>query len=83
MNKLLLIVAVILGIVFLVVAFIYFTTPASSLPAFLPGHETARTTHVHYKHGIGSLLLGFACFVFAWFQSGKKEKLVKEEKKAE
>jgi len=79
MNKPLVIIAAILGIVFLGLAYIYFTTPASSLPSFFPGHETTITTHVHYKHGIGTLLLGVACFIFAWFQSGKK-KSVKEEK---
>ncbi len=78
MNKSFVIIAVILGIVFIVLAFIYFTTPASSLPGFLPGYE-ARVLNHHYKHGIGTLLLGVACFVFAWFQSGKKKTSVKEE----
>ena len=79
MNKPIVIISVILGIVFLILTCIYFTTPASSLPSFFPGHETTVTTHVHYKHGIGTLLLGVACFVYAWFGSGKK-KSVKEEK---
>ena len=82
MNKALMLIAVILGILFVVAAIVYFITPASSLPGFLPGYQAGLGTH-HYKHGIGSLLLGVACFVFAWFQSGKKEKSVKEEKQTE
>ena len=80
MNKSLISFAIILGIFFVVVAVMYFMTPAYSLPGFFPGYDAKLTTH-HYKHGIGSLLLGVACFIFAWFQSGKKSKtpLVKEE----
>lgn len=77
MNKPLVIIVVILGIVFLAISIVYFSTPAKALPSFFPGYDAHLSTH-HYKHGIGSLLLGIACFVFAWFQSGKK-KSVKEE----
>jgi hypothetical protein len=73
MNKPLVLIAVFLGLVFLVLSYIYFTTAASSLPSYFPGHEVAKTTHVHYKHGIGLLILGIGSFVFAWFQSGKKK----------
>ena len=54
------------------VAFVYFAEPAKSLPLpdFL-GHQ-AGSNHHHVKHGIASLLLGIACFVFAWFQSGPR-----------
>ncbi|HSW87838.1 MAG TPA: hypothetical protein VLG12_01625 [Candidatus Saccharimonadales bacterium] len=72
MNKPLVLFAVILGIVFLILAGIYFMEPARSLPAFLPGYEAKVATH-HYKHGIGVLILGLACFAFAWFQSGSKK----------
>jgi hypothetical protein len=58
------------GVILLIVAIIYFTTPASSLPAFFPGHVAAPTTTVHIKHGIAAGLLAVACFVFAWFNSG-------------
>jgi hypothetical protein len=73
MNKLLTIVSIILGIIFLILSYIYFTTAASSLPSYFPGHEVVKTTQVHYKHGAGTLILGLACFIFAWFQSGKKK----------
>lgn len=48
----------------------YFITPANQLPSFIPGadaHDAAK----HYKHGIGSILLGVAALIFAWFQTGK------------
>ncbi len=61
---------VIAGIILLVVAAIYFTQSASSLPAFFPGHVTTPTTQLHYKHGLAALLLALGAFVFAWFSSG-------------
>jgi len=62
--------AIIIGIGLIVVAVIYFVEPAKSLPFpnFL-GHESG-SDHHHVKHGIAALMLGIACFVFAWFQSG-------------
>ena len=63
--------AVILGLLFLAVAVIYFTHPAGSLPAFLPGH-IAGSAHRHVTHGILALALAVALFVAAWFQSGPK-----------
>jgi hypothetical protein len=64
--------AVLLGLVFLAIAIVYFVEPASSLPSFFPGHE-AGSSHHHTKHGIAALVLAAACFVFAWFQSGPSE----------
>lgn len=61
----------IIGLLLVIAAIIYFFTPASSLPNFFPGHTEGLMTH-HYKHGVGALLLGLACFAFAWFQGGKK-----------
>jgi hypothetical protein len=81
MNKILVIVAIVVGILLIVVSVAYFMTPARYLPSFFPGYDRSLMVH-HYKHGIGSFILGVACFVFAWFQSGKK-KSVKEEKQAE
>jgi hypothetical protein len=70
-RKQLIIPAVILGIVLIVIAIIYWTNTASSLPSFFPGHKAGSSTH-HTKHGIAAFLLGIACFVFAWFQTGPK-----------
>jgi len=60
--------AVIVGLVFLAIAIVYFVEPASSLPSFFPGHE-AGSSHHHAKHAIAALVVAAACFVFAWFQS--------------
>lgn len=64
-------VAVILGILCLCLAAYYWLTPAGSLPTYLPGYETG-SAHVHFKHGLGMLILGFALFAFGWFRSGTR-----------
>ena len=63
--------AVILGIALIVVGIVYFAEPAKSLPSFFPGHE-AGSAHHHVKHGIAAVLVGLACFAFAWFNTGPK-----------
>jgi uncharacterized membrane protein HdeD (DUF308 family) len=67
--------AVLLGVLLIVVAVIYFVQPAHSLPSFFPGHVSAsdaEATHHHTKHGIAALVVALACFAFAWFQTGPK-----------
>jgi uncharacterized membrane protein HdeD (DUF308 family) len=67
--------AVVLGVVLVIVAIIYFVTPAHSLPGFFPGHvstASAEANHHHTKHGIAAIVVALACFAFAWFQSGPK-----------
>lgn len=61
--------AVILGVIFIVIAIVYWTTDAGSLPSFFPGHESG-STHIHFKHGLAAAIVGLGCFVFAWFQTG-------------
>lgn len=67
-DRLLVGLAVLVGIVLVVVAVIYWVEPARSLPSFFPGHA-AGSTHHHAKHGIAAFLVGLACLVFAWFRS--------------
>jgi Na+/H+ antiporter NhaD/arsenite permease-like protein len=67
--------AVIVGVLLIVVALIYFVTPEKSLPSFFPGHasaSSAEANHHHSKHGIAALVVALACFAFAWFQTGPK-----------
>ena len=67
--------AVILGVVLIVVAVIYFVEPEHSLPSFFPGHTSATSAeadHHHTKHGIAALVVALGCFAFAWFQTGPK-----------
>ena len=70
-DRLLVALAILAGIVLMVIAIVYFTVPAKSLPGFFPGHQ-AGSHHHHVKHGIAAFLVGLACFAFAWFRSGPK-----------
>jgi hypothetical protein len=72
-RRLLVALAVVLGIALIVVAVVYWAEPARSLPSFFPGHE-AGSNHHHVKHGIASFLVGLAAFAFAWFNSGPKKR---------
>jgi hypothetical protein len=70
-RRALAVLATVVGIVLIVIAVIYWVEPARSLPAFFPGHQ-AGSNHHHAKHGIAAFLLGLACLVFAWFQTGQR-----------
>jgi hypothetical protein len=72
-NRALIVPAVLLGIVFLAIAVVYFVSTAHGLPSFFPGHVGASSSeahHHHAKHGIAALVLAAVCLVFAWFQTG-------------
>lgn len=62
--------SVIVGVVFMIVAVTYFMHPANTLPAFLLGYD-ASSTRIHFKHGLGSVILALALFAYAWFKSGE------------
>ncbi len=67
--------AVLLGVLLLVVAVIYFVQPEHSLPSFFPGHASAgspEANHHHTKHGIAAIVVALASFAFAWFATGPK-----------
>jgi Na+/H+ antiporter NhaD/arsenite permease-like protein len=67
--------AVVVGVLLIVVAIVYFVTPEHSLPSFFPGHASASSpeaNHHHSKHGIAAVIVALACFAFAWFQTGPK-----------
>ena len=72
-RKLLVALAIVLGIVLIVIAVVYWAEPARSLPSFFPGHE-AGSSHHHVKHGIAAFLVGLACLAFAWFNTGPKKR---------
>ena len=61
--------AVIVGIVLLAIAVLYWVCTADALPSFMPGHE-AGSSHHHIKHGIAAAILGVGALTFAWFQTG-------------
>jgi hypothetical protein len=68
-HRPLVVAAVVLGVLLIALAVVYWALSAGSLPAFLPGHA-AGSAHHHIKHGIAAFLLGVACLVYAWFQTG-------------
>ncbi len=63
---------VILGVLFVILAVLYWVTPAGSLPSFFPGH-IAGSSIIHFKHGLAALVIGVLAFVYAWFAGGKKK----------
>ncbi|HSX39246.1 MAG TPA: hypothetical protein VLI92_01510 [Candidatus Saccharimonadales bacterium] len=69
MNKLLLVLVGLAGVAFLVLAIIYFVTPAMNLPHFIPGYEVGVAT-THFKHGLASLVLALGAGAFVWFKTG-------------
>ena len=75
LRRLVLPAVVLLGVLLIVVAVIYFVQPEHSLPSFFPGHSSATSAeanHHHTKHGIAALVVAIACFAFAWFATGPK-----------
>jgi len=70
-NKAIVAIASILGVVFLIVAVLYFTQTSGNLPTFFPGYKVG-SADKHMKHGIAAAVLGVACFIFGWFASGSK-----------
>lgn len=65
MNKPLVLAAVILGVVFLLLACVYWFVPAGLLPTFMPGFAEG-STQVHVKHGLIALVLALVLLGFAW-----------------
>ena len=68
MSKPIVLVAVVLGVVFLALCAYYFLTPAGSLMTFLPGYEAGNAGH-HTKHALVALVVALVLFALAWFQS--------------
>jgi len=59
-------IAIVLGLVLIAIAVMYFMMPADQLPSFFPGHE-AGVTRVHMKHGIVSGVAGVVLLAIGWF----------------
>ncbi len=57
---------VLLGVIFLIAAAMYFLVPADSLPTFLPGHETG-LMRIRAKHGMLSGAIGVVLLGVSWF----------------
>jgi hypothetical protein len=63
-------VAIVLGVVFAVIAVVYWAVPADSLPAFFPGAE-AGLARPRVKHGIAAAVVAVLFFAWAWY-SGRQ-----------
>jgi hypothetical protein len=76
MQKLINALAVIAGLALIALAIYYWSTPADALPHFLPGYIATQTTP-HFKHGVGSFIVGLGLLAYVWFATGKKKRLGK------
>lgn len=68
------------AIAFLVVAGIYFTTPARDLPGFM-GY--ANTQAIHRLYAVGTTLIGLAFAVCAWFALRYRSLALEEAREAD
>jgi hypothetical protein len=59
-------IAYLLGILLIVIAVVYFVTPADHLPSFFPGHA-AGVMRTHMKHGIVAAVAGVVLLAVGWF----------------
>lgn len=71
-NRTLIVPAIVVGLLLIVVAIVYFADSAGALPSFFPGHQ-AGSSHHHIKHGIAALCLGAGALILAWFQTGPSD----------
>lgn len=64
-------VLVVVGVVLVGVAVVYFVEPAKSLPSFFPGHDVTVTRH-HVKHGVAAVIVALVVWAAAWIASGTR-----------
>jgi hypothetical protein len=64
------IIAYLLAIICAVVAVMYFTTQAGSLPTFMPGYAEG-STHIHHMHAYAAGVAAVVLFGVGWF-SGRR-----------
>ena len=57
---------IVLGLVCLAAAIVYWVVPAGSLPSFVPGFETG-STRVHFKHGVAAAVAAVVLFAIGWY----------------
>lgn len=71
-KKMIPILSYIVAALFVILAIMYFMTPANHLSTFIPGHD-ATLDKPHFKHGVAALLIAVGCVAFGWFQGGPKK----------
>jgi uncharacterized membrane-anchored protein YitT (DUF2179 family) len=63
-------IVIVIGVILIVIAAVYFLVPADSLPTFFPGHETG-LTRIRTKHGMLAGALGIVLLVLGWWMGRK------------
>jgi uncharacterized membrane-anchored protein YitT (DUF2179 family) len=63
-------IVIVIGVILIVVAAVYFLVPADSLPTFFPGHETG-LMRVRTKHGMLAGALGIGLLALGWWMGRK------------
>jgi hypothetical protein len=58
--------AILLGLIFVAIAIVYWVVPAGQLPSFVPGYQ-AGSQLTHLKHGIASAVVGVVLFGIGWY----------------
>ncbi len=70
-SKITFLIALLVSLVFFVLAGIYFVEPAKSLPSFLPGYNPLLARH-HITHAVAAAGLGAVALAAGWMLTGKK-----------
>ena len=63
-------IVIVIGVILIVVAAVYFLVPADALPTFFPGHESG-LMRIRAKHGMLSGALGIALLALSWWMGRK------------
>jgi hypothetical protein len=71
-NTLVVTVGYLVGIIFLILAVVYFTTPADHLLHFMPGYAASSSTH-HVKHALACLGVAIIGGLVGWFAGGPQQ----------
>jgi len=58
--------AYLLGIICAIVAVMYYTMQAGSLPTFMPGYAEG-STHIHHTHAYAAAVAAIVLLGFGWF----------------
>jgi len=63
-------VVIVIGVILIVIAAVYFLVPADALPTFFPGHETG-LMRIRTKHGILAGAIGIVLLALSWWMGRK------------
>jgi len=63
-------IVIVIGVILIVVAAVYFLVSADSLPTFFPGHETG-LMRIRTKHGMLAGALGIVLLALGWWMGRK------------